>query len=530
MKNLAVLLIIAALPGALFALGEKTLSAGGSASWRHASVKRELAELNGVRPEPVLTLASQGRAEETTDLYLSFDEGNSARFHDNAGNYTVRTGGQIQAADKQLARRGGGAALFSNIQTVAYHAGVAEPLVITPKSPAALFAPGRNIGDFSIEFFLYPANMESGEEIFDWTATQRRASGSQLANHLQSIQAIAAKNRVHWTFENFFTAPDGSASKNLTLTSRTALTPRRWSHHLIRFDAGTGMVEYIVNGTIEAISYATTTGTEGSEVWTPVAGERGRFAAGRQFNGILDEIIISGAFSRAETPHRYTGKHGMFETAPLDMGARGCKVRKIDVSGGIIKLSGNSMRNTYQRGGNFVFDGGAALQFFIRTANSPTALEQAVYQPFKSGMPVDLQSGRYAQIRTDFYPSGDLETAPYLENLTLEYLPKPAPQAPVRLHATARDGFVDLAWRETAGEEVRGYLVYYGTRQGEYFCEDAALGASPLDVGKVTRIRLDNLKNGVLYYFAVAAYDDSGPTFPGEFSGEVSARPLRMLE
>jgi hypothetical protein len=73
-------------------------------------------------------------------------------------------------------------------------------------------------------------------------------------------------------------------------------------------------------------------------------------------------------------------------------------------------------------------------------------------------------------------------------------------------------------------------MVYYGTARGEYFGEGAIRGASPIDAGKRTSLRIEGLRNGVLYYFAVAAYDRPEPFHGGELSREVSARPLRMAE
>jgi hypothetical protein len=102
--------------------------------------------------------------------------------------------------------------------------------------------------------------------------------------------------------------------------------------------------------------------------------------------------------------------------------------------------------------------------------------------------------------------------------------------------ALARDGAVELAGKSSAGADTAGYLVYYGRARGEYFGEDAILGVSPIDAGKQNSLRIEGLENGVLYYFAVAAYDRSegggAPALPenfhaGEFSREVSARPLR---
>jgi hypothetical protein len=78
--------------------------------------------------------------------------------------------------------------------------------------------------------------------------------------------------------------------------------------------------------------------------------------------------------------------------------------------------------------------------------------------------------------------------------------------------------------------------VYYGTASGDYL-----EAKSPIDAGSRTSILINGLKNGTLYYFAVAAYnkpENSGHAFvpdPGEFSREVAARPLvqtvaRMVE
>jgi hypothetical protein len=77
---------------------------------------------------------------------------------------------------------------------------------------------------------------------------------------------------------------------------------------------------------------------------------------------------------------------------------------------------------------------------------------------------------------------------------------------------------------------VSGYLVYFGTASGEYFGESVIQGASPVNAGKKTSVRIEGLKNGILYYFAVAAYDRMNPANAGMFSREVMARPLRMVE
>ncbi|MDR2900608.1 MAG: fibronectin type III domain-containing protein, partial [Treponema sp.] len=97
------------------------------------------------------------------------------------------------------------------------------------------------------------------------------------------------------------------------------------------------------------------------------------------------------------------------------------------------------------------------------------------------------------------------------------------------IRAVARDGAVDLSWKDSSDADLGGYLVYYGTSSTAYFGKSAILGVSPIDVGISTSVHIDGLKNGTLYYFAVAAYDKADQPHIGEFSKEAAARPLQFI-
>jgi hypothetical protein len=91
----------------------------------------------------------------------------------------------------------------------------------------------------------------------------------------------------------------------------------------------------------------------------------------------------------------------------------------------------------------------------------------------------------------------------------------------------AKDGAVELTWRASVSRDVGGYYIYYGTAKGEYLESKC-----PIDAGNRTSILIEGLKNGTLYYFAIASYSKSENEErlfipePGEFSREVAARPL----
>jgi hypothetical protein len=75
---------------------------------------------------------------------------------------------------------------------------------------------------------------------------------------------------------------------------------------------------------------------------------------------------------------------------------------------------------------------------------------------------------------------------------------------------------------------LKGYRVFYGDAPHTYLGTGAEEGDSPLDAGASTRLEITGLENGRLYYFAVAAYDDSDPPQLSAFSAELSARPSRI--
>ncbi|GHV84172.1 hypothetical protein AGMMS50212_15120 [Spirochaetia bacterium] len=523
-----ILIFAAASP--LFAVGEKTVSLGGTAGWEKVMDMRRIEQFNGARPAPVLLLSSKVEKQdaETQDMYISFDESDPARWKDHALHYTLRAGGSIQRADGKWARLGGGAAVFTGQSSVSMNSG-GEPLVITANRQDALFQAGRRLGSWSIEFWVYPNGMETGEELISWTASDRSV-GNEQSSRVQTIILTVYKNRLHWNFTNFFISPDNSKSHNVTLDASNPLVPKEWSHHLIRFDDESGFFEYLVNGIPETSTFVTTTKAEGGEIWNARVGERGYFMLGQHFNGMFDEFRIHNKFVEMPAIKRYPAEGGRFESVPVDLGECNSAIEQIDISGGRVRINGKNIQNEFVRNGNFNFADDSQVQFFARTANTASGVEKEKWEPFNAGHLRSPLKGRYVQVGAVLYPSGNLEATPYIDEIKIVYKSKGPPKPPPRVTAIAGDLSVELKWKLSEEQDLGGYLVYYGTESGVYFGDESLSGASPIDVGKRSSITIDNLKNGTLYYFAVSAYDNMDFMVPGELSREVSARPLRTAE
>jgi hypothetical protein len=522
--------------GVLYAVGERTLSLGTASSWEAVEKRRGIAELGSIRPTPVLTLASaRPERDPYLDMALSFDEEAPERFADKTGRYRVAVSPALSAVNYRWSRSGAGAALFSGDSPRQGMEEPAGPLAVTPQSPEALFASGQHFKDFSIEFWLYPLNMENGETLLSWSATRLTRQGAKT---FQRIQCIAGRNRLNWSFLDFFSSPDDGRQMTLSL-SGSPILPRAWSHHLVRFDSHTGLLEYLVDGRLEGVAYATVNGREGGEVYAPVAGDGGALVLGSRFAGLMDEFRVYSGHNKEPLLSRYPLEGGRIETRPLDLGEGNSQVLKVEALGGYFYPAGQNpkaggvIQNDYAGSDRFRFANNAMIQFFIRAAESPYQWteEESEWLPFEPGTDfAESVRGRYVQLAAVFYPSGDGEAAPYLDELRVVYQRDDPPRPPSMVVAVPRDGAVDLSWRASPDRDLSGYLVYFGVASGEYFGESAMLGVSPIDAGNRTSLRIDGLKNGTLYYFTVAGYDRNNPADAGTFSREVSARPLRTIE
>ena len=540
------------LAGSVYGIGEKTISLGSASSWGLMEKRRGISEASLIRPQPVLVLNNSLRDQNpdgvvSPDLHLSFDEARPIYFRDSLGRYEVSVSPELGLVTEPYSRIGRGAALFNGKTGRGVSGG---PLELRPGKDA-LFAPGSYIRDFSLEFWLYPQNLETGESVLSFTASRPDGNGVFIN---QEIQCIASKNRLFWKFGNFFFAPGEKERKSISISGPPVLN-RVWSHHLIRFDADLGLLEYLVDGRLEAVDYATSTGREGGEVYTPVVGENCRLDLGPRFSGMIDEFrIYKGSLNKVMLA-KYPAHGGRVETRTLDLGSEYSRLLKIEAFGGRTGIlpppaaaykaaashtadAAGAFRNEYSGNAPLKYPDHSEIRFYARISNSPYLWNDVPWILVEPGKELtEGFRGRYMQIAADFYPAANGEVSPYLSELRIIYNAAEAPPPPTQLMAVAKNGAVELSWKESPSRNVGGYMIYYGNEKGEYFGSsavlDSAVRPSPIDVGSRTTVTIEGLSNGVLYYFTVAAYNkpdlpDALPE-PGEFSREAAARPLAAL-
>ena len=473
---------------------DKEIIAGRDDNWA------SLSKLNGISIVKgrfglydVVLKDAEYKTDNDTDLLLHFNSKNSG---DEAGHYIINLDKGVISENTSIL--GNGSLGLLNLQ---------KGEKVLPKN-GALFSPGAVWGDFSIEFWLYPATMNDGESILFWNGSGLRKNQP----FLQSFECSFKKQKLNWVFTNVFTDLQNK-EKRIELNGITGLIPKQWSHHLIRCNSTNGLIEYLVNGRLEAVLYATSTGSEKGTVLTPHIGNasRGALFIGRKYTGLIDELRIEKEFITTPNLTRYYKKTGTGTSRIFDLMYTGTRLKKIDV--------------LYEKPSD------SGVYFYYRIADN---LKDSfnLNKPWVQFVPGErlkgAVKGRYVQIMMELYPDGKQMISPSVSEVHIIYEPDLPPAPPTNLHAVAGDGKVTLYWEAVNEEDVTGYLLYYGSGPGNYLGTGAEEGDSPIDAGKVTKFTISGLKNRILYSFVVVSYDSSKPPHTSIFSKELTIRPSGM--
>lgn len=497
MKRFAFLgFLLVFLSGILIA-EEAVFELGGNSGWEKLSYAQNISFAGGKFGLPAAVLTSESVAEtEAADLYLSFD---SAPLRDETKNYTIAASSFLQSS-AQNAKYGAGAALCTPQSKT--------PAVVLTPSKQSFFAGGEVLGSFTIEFWIRPEVTDAGSTILRWYA----AFSQNGKIYYQSINANIMQNKMEWNFSEIW--QKNGAGLDVTIKSKSAILPEKWSHHLISYNSENGLLEYRLNGLIEAIEFLTETRHEGSQVLYAQLGRGERVEIGKNYSGFLDEFKVKRTGTNVND---FSFSKKLFEKLPISGGR---------FESNIIDTEGN-----YSKALKLVADDFKPEQtdvlYYIRSSNDRFnwTSENPRWIEVTPNCSLKNFTGRFFQIAAVLFPDATCQKSPVVNFVKLEYEGDSLPLPPNAVFANGVDSAVELSWTPSIDLDTAGYIVYYGERSGEYF-----YGNSPIDVGNVLSFKVDGLKNGQLYFFAVVAYDKDGVTRGGNFSKEVWARPKAAVD
>ncbi len=350
-------------------------------------------------------------------------------------------------------------------------------------SAHAMWAPGREWGDFTLDFRLRPATLRNGEILFFW-------EGRDENGELQTVIARVENRRLVWEFQAFF-RHGADRSLNLKLSS-PPLIPGDWAHHRIRFKRGgesegrsgasPGLLEYLVDGVPCDMVHATPDGREGPEPFSPRIGELsdGPLHLAPSFRGYIDEFRLAPVFASGAPVGGYadreTSASGLGRTMPVDSGYPGSNLTVLRAR---VDIPGNTRVRFYARAFTESEE--------VRNAGFPTIgtegwipLEMKPEDEDPTGFgrwyswkaDTDL-SGRYFVVGYVLDPDPGADLAPVLSALEIQYDPRLPPRPPQDLRWTRDEhGRVQLSWSSDAEEDVTGWWISWGPRPGDYASTD----------------------------------------------------------
>jgi hypothetical protein len=316
--------------------------------------------------------------------------------------------------------------------------------------------------------------------------------------------------KLEWKFQNVFT-DSYQKSYDIYLKSSSTIVPEKWARHSVCYDDESGTIEYYIDGILEGIAYTTDTGNAYGQYLMPDFGTPAKIEICRNFVGSIDELIISRQIddvTKFANSGVYSTDGGFFESKPLDTFRDGSIVNSVK---SIMNIPEQTDAQIFVR---------ASDNFFEWDENYPK------WTLVKNGKPETLVYGRYFQVATNLYTDGNGEKTPVITSIDIEYSLQNPPFPPTRIFSESGDSQVTISWLQNNPNDKYGYLVYYGTKSGEYVGQCAIQGESPIDCKNANSITITGLKNGRLYYFAVATYLKDYPDIIGPLSEEIYDRPL----
>lgn len=474
----------------------KKMVLGGEQGWSEIQKMSGLTKSSGRYGQESLSLVtSTQNTDDTTDLLLTFD---NSVVRDSTGHYEVLSNRLSYTSD---AVRGKGAAISRGV----------DRGISLKGDKNSIFGTTGLVGSFCIEFWLAPSLAENGETVLSWRSSLHAFGSSKY----QMISASFFANHLQWKFNNIFS---GYEKDEIILDGVSTIIPKKWSRHTISFDQDSGMLEYCVDGRTEAIKYITENGREYGTICEPNLGVTAKIEICPQYTGKIDNFRIDRKWKNV-SQQAVAGRTGN-EKYKVDGGSFVTKPILVSHSAVLDSLDAE-MKVPNQ----------TEVKFYVRSGDDCYSWkeDEPKWREVVPGQKINGVSGLYFQLMAELLPDGGGENSPNLTEVTLKYTEQDDPLPPFSIYAEPGDGCVNLSWSNSVDDCAGGYYVYYGNRPGEYLGVVAYEGNSPINVGNKTSLRINGLKNGTIYYFAVSTYSKIDSRITGELSKEVYARPSARL-
>lgn len=435
--------------------------------------------------------------EDDVDLLIRFDADGEAP----EGNYRLIDGTVVTSADDKKA--GAASGRFYVDQSA---------LSLQPLTKA-VFASENEPGSFTIRFFIKPTVVENNEILIYWSNTIQNGGRFDY----QSVICGIEDRRLVWNFERLFK----NAAPQIEVKGKSKIKAGEWSFHSLSYNRDLNFLEYSMNGRAERIVYLSPEGSESGIDTPPVTGSRPHsvLTVCRRFSGKMDELMILNQATDSPAVPQLLKDEGRILFRCIDTGYSNSLIENIVTD---FRTDGNSAVNGYFRISESRLD--SIRWNEAKIDGSDGYFNGNGWIPFRSDDFPQNVRGRYLQVAVQLLPDTVEGISPQFKSADVVYEPNLPPLPPIALTATAGNGAVTLDWIPAVDIRTRGYRISYGTAPGRY-TDFTDIENPPFTPNRHQQFTVTGLRNDVLYYFSVQAFDGAPVRQYGEFSEEISARP-----
>lgn len=490
-----------------------------------------------------------------TECLLSFNKGSGDLRKDDTKKYTVLDADYIFMPNDQAL--GKGCAFFYK----------KNHIVRLESSKNLWLGSCDDLGSFTIETRFLTKSIKKEGVLFSRIG--------YLPGTKKGIELVLKNGTVQAHFYNIF-EKDMKKWHTVYLNRGTAIEKDTWYHALISFDRISGRLSKYLNGHEEETIYITDDGTPFNNVYTPSFGSRdnkGELTCldtppaiiGKDFIGYIDEMRIcyedysalqkksdiaatkyKGILLSGRTPINI---EGVITSPVYSFDNTGTMIIEVDWSQ---ELKKNTFIWLEFRISDYLFtEDNSDLKWFRITRGQRNIF-------LKKDDSGEYLRGRYFQWKAHLVASPEGTESPVLTKVKVAYMNDKSPNPPEFLETKQiGDKIVTLKWMKNVDSDISGYRVYYGIKENAYDGIISQIHGKPItntiSQGDYIEITLTNdiieenrsldrrelltfplLKNTVLYYFAITAYDSYKPGTPynheSTLSKSTTARPFAGSE
>jgi hypothetical protein len=414
-----------------------------------------------------------------------------------------------------------------------------------------------DLGSFTIEFRLQPSSFKDNAIIY-----QRVGYSDGIKN---GIEITLQDRKIQTSFYNLFYDERGKRSSISFLTPQT-LKANQWYYFSLSFNRTNGLLSVVLDDVEQYSRYLTSDMTRSGTVLIPAFTKNDvpEIIIGKEYTGLLDEFRISyTSFNdlteiTSTVDKKYIDVKANNRLPANSEGVVTSSIYEFPHTGTMIKKF--SWNQTLQKNSFIWFEIRLSDNRFDQFHKNPrwyriTNNQLNIYLHKQENNGLYLR-GKYLQWRAHLISSPDGKYSPVLGPVKIEFEIDNPPVPPLGLEVIETgDKYVILRWKKNVDHDIAGYYIYYGIKNREYDGKIYQINSSKIvnTDEDFVQTKLENyiieenrkiddssiltyplLKNNVLYFFSVTAYDTyrQGTKYNHEsdFSVEVNARPFAGSE